>query len=320
MLARPRLGGGSPEILGAWSPEALAVARQDVATLRGRAPFPLNCGSCIGCLLDRCRSWAVRMTHEARMHEASSFLTITYDEDHLPEGSNLAPRDAQLFVKRLRKSLGRQPGELRYFLCGEYGGVTGRPHYHVALFGEDFRDDRRHYKRTRQGHDLFTSGRLDAIWGKGLCQIGDLTFESAGYIARYVTKKLPSNKFRVPYGFRSDALGAERWLRKRRSMFAGREPEFVRMSLKPGIGATFFAKYKDEIYPRDFVVANGVPQKPPKYYDRLLERCDPELFERVKQARLEKGYEEPETLERQYSRSKMRWLVTLDAKRGGDEG
>ena len=122
----------------------------------------LPCGQCIGCRLERSRQWAVRCMYEASLHTCNSFLTLTYDDDHIRWSpvtgeQTLYKRDLQLFMKRLRKHL--EPLKVRFFACGEYGDNTYRPHYHVILFGYDFRSDRRLYKLSNAGFPYYISER-----------------------------------------------------------------------------------------------------------------------------------------------------------------
>lgn len=145
---------------------------------RGSPDYQIPCGKCDGCAADRSLQWAVRMAHEAQMHDRNCFVTLTYQE--APEAIN--KKDVQDFIKRLRHHSDR---EIRYFACGEYGEKTRRPHYHAILFGEDFLggaydiDDR-----------LYGNRILDEIWGKGITSIGEFTMASACYVAGYVNKKL----------------------------------------------------------------------------------------------------------------------------------
>lgn len=232
----------------------------------------LPCGQCIGCRLERSRQWAVRCLHESKLHESNSFITLTYDDVHLPDRGSLNYRDFQLFAKRVRKRL----GPFRFYMCGEYGERTFRPHYHACLFGLDF-PDKQFLKKTAAGSDIYTSEVLSSLWDAGHASIGQLTFESAAYVARYVTKKVTGDGAEAHYR-RTDSETGEIY---------EVEPEFTRMSLKPGIGAGFFFKYGEEIYPRDYVVVNGSKAKPPRYYDVLLEAADSERFEDIKRIRQE---------------------------------
>jgi len=164
-----------------------------------------TCGTCLPCRINRRRLWTHRILLESFKHAESSFLTLTYDPDHLPKDGSLDPKHVTDFLKRARKYF--EPVRLRYFLCGEYGDQTFRPHYHLALFGVG--------PVQLAGPDL-VSDPLKSLWGMGYVYAGSLTKESAQYIGGYVTKKMT-------------AKGDKR--------LCGRHPEFARMSLKPGIGA-----------------------------------------------------------------------------------
>lgn len=249
-------------------------------------PMTLPCGRCIGCRLERSRQWAVRLVHENQLHESSSFLTLTYEK--MPEGESLNVRDIQLFLKRLRKSRGS--AKLRFFQCGEYGcddpakcrnprcSHGRRPHHHMILFGEDFRDRRLQIQDSQSGLPQFWSEELEKLWGHGMCTIGEMTFESAAYVARYSLKKVLGDKAEAHY--------------------QGRKPEYVTMSRRPGIGAGWLKKFGfSNTYNHDSVVMREREMLPPKFYDKLLEKADPVLYERIKQGRRpEVGFfENPET-------------------------
>lgn len=220
----------------------------------------LPCGRCIGCRLDKSRQWAVRCMHEAALHDDNCFLTLTYDDEHLPAGGTLVKRDLQLFLKRLRKAhVGRV---IRYYGCGEYGEQLSRPHYHLCLFNYAF-PDRKIFKRGSQ--PLWVSDELSSLWPLGHSTIGCLSFDSAAYVARYVCKKVVGGIAASHYG--------------------DKQPEFALMSLKPGIGAGWFDKYGPEVYPSDYVVSRGFKVKPPRYYDRRLALARPQVYEEVRQRR-----------------------------------
>lgn len=221
----------------------------------------LPCGQCIGCRLERSRRWAVRIMHEAQLHEANSFLTLTYSDEKLPKGNTIVMDDVQRFMKRLRKRIGK----VRFFQCGEYGETSARPHYHMCLFGYDFSSDRILFKKTGAGNALYTSELLTEEWGLGHAVIGDLTFDSAAYVARYCLKKVTGDPKEAHY--------------------AGRTPEFVSMSRRPGIGANWFNKYATDVYPSDECIMNGKSMMPPPFYDKLLEKADPTLYKRIKRER-----------------------------------
>lgn len=198
------------------------------------------------------------MTHEQKMHKASSFLTLTYDEAHLPKFGQLVKKDLQDFFKRLRYFY----GPFRYVACGEYGELYRRPHFHVALFGMDFSDDRLLYKEARAGQALFTSGDLSRAWTFGTSLIGELTFESAAYIARYITKRV-SGPGASPLPLACDPDSGE---------LVMPNPEFLLCSRRPFIGHDFFFKYgHKDILPHGRVITEqGTPAPIPRSYKRSL--------------------------------------------------
>lgn len=232
----------------------------------------LPCGQCIGCRLERSRQWAIRCMHEASLHSASSFLTLTYDDEHIHWSpvtgeQTLYKRDLQLFMKRLRKYL--EPHKVRFFACGEYGDSSNRPHYHVILFGYDF-PDKRLYKLSNAGFPYYISDVLNRLWTHGYCTIAGVSFDSCAYVARYVTKKLNGEAGKLKY--------------------EGIEPEFVNMSRRPGIGAGWFEKYASDVYPYDrvIIVDNEKTRKlrPPRYYDKLYDAIDHDEMELIKLKRV----------------------------------
>nr|QJB18796.1 MAG: replication initiator protein [Microvirus sp.] len=204
------------------------------------------CGQCIGCKLDRSLEWATRISHEASLHSKSSFVTLTYEDRQLPPHNSLRKKDVQDFLKRLR-FFSDHP--LRYYLCGEYGTETQRPHYHICLFGEDFSYDRTLWKTSKQGFAYYNSPSLDDRWSFGHCIVADLTFETAAYTARYVTKKINGEKAASHYGLR--------------------EPEFSLMSRRPGIGDDWLKKNVVDLENGLCWSSNGLT-KIPKFYQKKI--------------------------------------------------
>lgn len=213
----------------------------------------LPCGQCIGCRLERSRQWAIRCMHEASMHERNAFVTLTYNEEHFSPSLNY--RDFQLFMKRARDKL----GSFRFYMCGEYGERTFRPHFHALLFGLSF-DDAYLWRTSGSGFPLYRSPTLELLWEKGSSEIGEVTFESAAYVARYVVKKVTGRGAENHYK-RVDPDTGE---------IVDVVPEFTRMSLKPGIGRPWIEKYYTDVYPEDVVMVNGMKCKPPRYYDGVF--------------------------------------------------
>lgn len=155
-----------------------------------QAPMAVPCQKCVGCRFERSQQWAARCVQEARVSEYSTFLTLTYEDEFLPFGGTLVKRDLSLFLKRLRKKKG---AGLRYYAAGEYGDDNQRPHYHLLLFNCWF-DDRVFLRKNHRGEDLFASAECRELWPWGFNVIGDVTFESAAYVARYIMKKVDGKK------------------------------------------------------------------------------------------------------------------------------
>lgn len=233
---------------------------------KGYEALQVPCGRCIGCRLERSRQWAVRISYESLFHDRNVFLTLTYNDECLPKGRTLIKSHHQKFMKRLRLTLDEP---IKFFHCGEYGSKTQRPHYHDCVFNLDF-DDKQLYTEyelpnfpQEEPIRLYTSETLNKLWGLGNCYIGDVTFESAAYCARYVCDKITGDLAVSHYGKRL--------------------PEYQTQS--QGLSRRFFDEYDGDIYPHDFVLSRGVPAKPPRYFDKLLERRDPDLMEEIKERR-----------------------------------
>lgn len=141
------------------------------------APLEIPCGGCVGCRLDRAAEWQTRLLHESKQHRMNCFLTLTYNDENLPPYGSLDKTHFQKFMMRLRSRI--YPVKVRYYMCGEYGEGTGRPHYHAILFGYDFADKNRP-KKTAQGHSIYHSDILDDLWSYGHCWVGSVTADSCG--------------------------------------------------------------------------------------------------------------------------------------------
>lgn len=217
----------------------------------------LPCGRCMGCKLEKSKQWAVRCDKEAQLHPENCFVTLTYSNDHLPVDYSVHPRHMQLFFKKLRKSI--FPKKVRFYLGAEYGDQNLRPHYHVILFNHDF-NDKIFYERSTRGHTLYTSRNLSKLWPYGLSTIGSVTFESAGYTARYSTKKITGPQASDFY-LRVHPL---------HGFICRVRPEFSLMSRRPGIGQGWIEKYQDEVYQSDSVIVRGKEVKPPRFFDQQL--------------------------------------------------
>lgn len=235
----------------------------------------LPCGHCTGCKMQNASSWANRMEMELPYHENAWFLTLTYDNEHVPwsynqglgvnkrtgeieiENLTLNYEDMQKFWKRLRRWLeyhNRNTGKLMYYQAGEYGGQTHRPHYHAIVYDLPIKkEELKEYKR-KNGVIYYNIEWLEKIWGMGHVVITDATWKAMAYTARYTTKKI--------YGKESEKYYEE----------LGVLPERCMMSKKPAIGKRYYEEHKDEIYAKDEIqLKNGRRTKPPRYFDKLFD-------------------------------------------------
>lgn len=217
----------------------------------GSSLLLLPCGSCLGCKFDIARDWATRCVCESLYHEKSCFVTLTYDEEYVPE--RVKRSDVQEFIKALRN----RGVELRYFGSAEYGTENRRPHYHLILFGyEPF--DMKLYSKSN-GFFLYTSTTLSSIWRKGFVLVGSLSFESAGYVARYATKKLKD------------------------------DDSFLMMSNRPGIGYQYYLDHASEMVKEGVIYGSFGSRSSmpiPRYFDSKLREDFPEEYSKLVEKRL----------------------------------
>lgn len=254
-------------------------------------PVKIPCGQCMGCRLEKSKQWAIRMMHEASLHDENSFVTLTYDDLHLPDYGSLNKRDFVLFMKRLRKKYDDR--RIRFYACGEYGDSNGRPHYHAIIFGLGFDD--RYLWAERRGHKVWRSEGLESCWRKGLSEIGTVTYQSAAYCARYITKKVTGPAAKEYYSRVDPETGEVVQL----------EPEYATMSKHPGLGKGWLDKYGAETYRDDSVIVDGREVRPPRYYDDKYSDVDSDLVESCKAKRQDARDRREETESRLYVREKV---------------
>nr|DAK00873.1 MAG TPA: Replication associated protein [Microviridae sp.] len=272
------------------------IGRADYIDYTRRLGLPLNafqeipCGQCLDCRIAHSKEWAVRCMLESKYHDNNWFVTLTYDEYNLPRKEFICPEnglymqipylvksDVQKFLKRLRKRLyGSSKGELRYFLCGEYGDTTYRPHFHLILYGLSLKDLVL-YKSSGFGAKMifyYNSKLLSDIWGKGFVVVAAVNQQSCAYTARYALKKV-------------DFMQSESYAKAKLSEYdpqlegvdklmsylvcSGYIPKpFALMSRNPGIAREYFDENAGIIYKYDQIP--GMPVKSLKYYDRLYDK------------------------------------------------
>ncbi|CRH84848.1 Uncharacterised protein [Chlamydia trachomatis] len=259
----------------------------------------IPCGQCIGCRIRQREDWTTRIELEARDYpkEEVWFITLTYDDDHVPgmivktgeimrkvqytwkPGEKrpssvqiLLYEDIQKFLKRLRKAY---RGKLRYFVAGEYGEQTARPHYHMILYGWKPTDLKNLYKIHHNGY--YTSKWLEDLWGMGQIQIAQAVPETYRYVAGYVTKKM----------YEIDGKKANAYYE------LGQTKPFACMSLKPGLGDNYYQKHKAEIWRQGYIqCTNGKQAQIPRYYEKQMEEENPQRLWRIKQNRQKNAMEQ----------------------------
>lgn len=249
---------------------------------------PLPCGQCIGCRIDYSRQWANRCMMELQYHDSAYFVTLTYDDAHVPQSYyvdgetgealtslTLKKRDFQLFMKRLREHFPKD--HIRYFACGEYGSSTFRPHYHAIIFGLHL-DDLTVYKTVKEAGEFYTyynSPSLQKVWCDdsgnpiGYAVVGEVTWNSCAYVARYVVKKL---KGQAAIAYKTFNI----------------QPEFVLMSRKPGIARQYYDDHPDIYRYGEINISTekgGRLFRPPRYFDKLYDLDAPDDFTRIKNQR-----------------------------------
>ena len=254
-------------------------------------PVEVSCGQCIGCRIERSRQWAVRMMHEAQMHDANGYLTLTYADENLPEYGGLRLEDFQKFMKRYRERIA--PTKIKFFHCGEYGENGDRPHYHAIIFGHEFEDKR--YFKSIKGHPYYVSGLLSELWPYGHHLIGDVTFGSCQYVAQYVTKKINGKGADDYYSVVDKETGEIHSI----------PPEYATQS--NGIGLSWYKKFRSDVFnggQSDDVVHDNKARamKPPRYYlEKLKEEERLEALKvrgrRVQRAKENADDNTPERLE-----------------------
>lgn len=217
----------------------------------------LPCGKCDSCIEGRTKAWAARCVLESSLYQSNCFLTLTYADSCLPK-YGLCKKDLQNFIKRLRKKVGHS---IRYYCCGEYGEKTKRPHYHLIIFNW-FPEDAKFFKESKFGGFLYTSKILQDLWKFGHSLVGEVSYSSCAYVSRYCQKKVYQE---------------------------GKYKAFSLMSLKPGIGQRFFDEHLEQIYDTDKVYFNFGKSSwttPFRYFDKLLEKLDPDRIEHIKNVRV----------------------------------
>lgn len=232
----------------------------------------IPCGRCMECRLEYSRQWANRCMLEAATSNNNWFLTLTYDDDHLPKNDKgyptLVKEDISKFNKALRGYFDYKDDVqgIRFFAAGEYGDTTARPHYHGIYFNLPLTDLVFLYQKN--GSAYFNSPTLDKIWNKGYVVISDVNWDTCAYVARYVVKKQKGEGASVYKDLNI-------------------VPEFCNMSRRPGIASEYYALHKDKIYKNDSItIPGGERVRPSRYYDKKYDVDDPYILALIKTKRI----------------------------------
>jgi len=259
----------------------------------------LPCLKCSECCKDYYTEWATRGSRELMMWDSSLFITLTYNNENLPKDHSLDKKHVQDFIKRLKKHFGSSKSNpIRQLYCGEYGAQTSRPHYHAILFNLDL-FDKKPFRKTEQGHQVYTSRTLTALWGKGHAEFGFADAAAIAYICKYVLKKVP----------RGEQAKTARIIR-----IDGRDievrHEFIEPSRNPGLGAWTRDTTSIE---KGYLFVNGVRKKLPKYFKNHLKKVKPEVAEKLADARFDFMASRPPetTLRKEQKEEALKKLTSL---------
>lgn len=267
----------------------------------------IPCGVCDECYKKRVKEWSIRILNETKYHDENYFITLTYDNFHLPSNRSLDKKRVQTFFKSLKKKLSRQfEGiKIKYYCVGEYGDGKGQreylnPHYHfigfnipLSLLGltDIFPDGHKHYSDS--GDQLMYCQFVSDLWPEGFVTIQEVTYGSACYVAGYVHKKLNRDRPIIHeelcfFNIKGKATALVLPVRYDPYSFLGVETPWSLMS--KGIGEQFLLDNIDKIYDTDEVFYNSgkfgvLSSLPPRYFDKKLEVHNPEKAKLIKDKR-----------------------------------
>lgn len=254
-------------------PIKIRVRRKTSAPDSPKETLTVSCGKCLECEMNHSVEWSFRIMDECSKYEQNAFITLTYDQEHLPDPPFVSRREVSLFMKRLRKEL--SPLKVRFFACGEYGKKNSRPHYHFIIFNW-FPSDSWLWS-VEDGVELFRSSTLEKVWTFGFSTVGRVTQKTALYCAKYM------NKFSYKYLSKQTVpLVVEGEVTPFREVVT---PPFVQMSNRPGIG--FDSVYDCDLL-SDRIYRNGRGIKIPRYYLKVMER-DGIYLDDLRERRLRTG-------------------------------
>jgi len=270
------------------------VANYKYRSLIKQDYIKIPCGHCLGCRLEKAKQWAIRCVLESKEYTNNYFLTLTYNNENLPDNYSLKKADWKKFEKDIRRyyEYHYQHYGIRFFACGEYGELLKRPHYHAIMFNLPIYD-LEYESKTKENNVLWTSETINKIWGKGYVIIGSVNQASANYTARYILKK-------------QNHGGTDT-----------REPEFIAMSRRPGIAKKYYDEHKDEIFKNDelFITdKDGVAKKvlPPRYYEYLYEKTNEQELKQIKERRYDNAETQMKLILQKTTQTEREYLQTCE--------
>lgn len=233
------------------------------------------CGKCPECLNANAKDWVYRIMKEAQQWDSNYFITLTYDDEHLPNPPFLVKDEISKFNKKLKVYLEREglPSNFRFYAVGEYGSEGYRPHYHGIYFNLTI-PDLKPFGKTQSGAVNYISDFIAKVWSKGLISIGEVDEASAAYVARYCEKKrdLTDEEKRKYNNFYDPLTGV---------MF---QPEFSVMSRRPGIGADALDYVKKKVDNEDYsLFIKGHAYSVPMYYRKKIDNQRFKDYNKVKE-------------------------------------
>lgn len=147
-------------------------------------PVYVPCSNCYVCKTKRSSAWSFRLVQHSKLYNAAYFVTLTYNNDHVPITNNgfLTVRKShfQNFIKKLRRNHPEKAEKISYYGVSEYGTEGSRPHYHLILFGCNDREITEAWTTDQRGNK-----RPQAL---GNIYFGTVEGASIGYVLKYINK------------------------------------------------------------------------------------------------------------------------------------
>lgn len=170
-----------------------------------------GCGQCMPCRLNRRRAWTLRLMLEQSVYKETMIVTLTYDDEHL-ESNSLCKTDYRKFLKRLRKHV--SPKRIKYFVAGEYGSKTMRPHFHMALFGLTVNFVGLCMRKKLNSLNLYPTEvkQFTKIWGKGDVHFAESNINYLSYIASHMAKGITDKRVFEEKGLTPEFLSSSKGL------------------------------------------------------------------------------------------------------------